>query len=61
MMVDAWLAGVGLDRSEDEPVELVAGGKVIARAELLHVGERLALRIVEVAGEPAQDRARSVG
>lgn len=49
-----------LDRAEDEPVDLVVGGRVIARAEVVRVGERLALRVVEVAGETPV-AARSAG
>lgn len=49
-----------LDRAEDEPVDLVVGGRVIARAEVVRVGDRLALRVVEVAGE-APAAARSAG
>jgi flagellar motor switch protein FliN/FliY len=49
---------VQLDRADGDPVDLVAGGRVIARAELVTVGDRVALRVVEVAGE---NGLRSVG
>lgn len=42
---------VQLDRADGDPVDLVVGGRVIARAELVASGDRVALRIVEVAGE----------
>jgi flagellar motor switch protein FliN/FliY len=42
---------VQLDREESDPVDLVVGGRVIARAELVAHNDRVALRIVEVAGE----------
>ena len=34
----------------DRPLDLVVGGKLLARGELVMVGERVALRITEVLG-----------
>ena len=49
---------VQLDRADGDPVDLVVGGRVIARAELVTVADRIALRIIEVAGD---EELRSVG
>lgn len=49
---------VELDRANDEPLDLVVGGRVLARGEIVMVKDRLALRIVEVMGEQPE---RSVG
>lgn len=38
-----------LDRSLEEPVEVLAGGKVIAHGEIVAVGDQLGVRILEVA------------
>jgi len=40
-----------LAQPADRPLEVVAGGKVLARGELVPVGDRLALRITELAGD----------
>jgi flagellar motor switch protein FliN/FliY len=42
---------VELGRGSDEPVELVVGGRVLARGEIVMSKDGLALRIVEVVGE----------
>lgn len=42
---------VELDRGSNDPVELVVGGRVLARGEMVVVKDRVALRIIEVAGE----------
>ncbi len=47
---------VELDRGENDPVDLVVGGRVIARAMLVRSGEQLSLRIVDV-GETAERNA----
>ena len=49
---------VELDRGEGEPLDLVVGGRVIARVEMVTIRDRIALRVVEVAGE---EPARSAG
>lgn len=49
---------VELDRASDEPLDIVVGGRVLARGEIVTVKDRLALRIVEVAGERPE---RNVG
>ncbi len=48
---------VELDRGDGEPLDLVVGGRVIARAEMVTVRDRVALRIVEVAGEAPERSA----
>ena len=40
-----------LDQAVDRPLDLVVGGKRLARGELVMVGERVALRITEVCGK----------
>lgn len=40
-----------LDQPVDRPLDLVVGGKRLARGELVMVGERVALRITEVCGK----------
>jgi flagellar motor switch protein FliN/FliY len=47
---------VELDRGENDPVDLVVGGRVIARAMLVRSGEQLSLRIVDM-GETAERNA----
>lgn len=42
---------IELDQPVDRPLELVVGGKRLARGELVMVGERVALRITEVNGK----------
>ncbi len=44
---------VTLDRSLEEMVEVVAGGKVVAYGEIVAVGEQLGVRILEIA--PSED------
>ena len=44
-----------LAQPADRPLEVVAGGKVLARGELVPVGDRLALRITELAGNEPVD------
>ena len=39
---------IDLDRSNDEPLDIVVGGKVLARGEVVMQGDRLALRITEM-------------
>jgi flagellar motor switch protein FliN/FliY len=41
---------VELDQPMDRPLDLVVGGKVLARGELVMVGERVALRVTELVG-----------
>ena len=47
---------IELDRAANEPLDLVVGGRVLARGEVVMVGDRMALRITEVLGE-ATDRS----
>ena len=47
---------VELDRGENDPVDLVVGGRVIARAMLVRSGEQLSLKIVDM-GETAERNA----
>jgi len=42
---------VDLSRGSDAPLDLVVGGRVIARGEVVMVGEKMALRITEVLDE----------
>lgn len=49
---------IALDRPSDRPVDLVAGGRVLARGQPVVVGDRVTLRIVEIVGE---EPARRVG
>ena len=39
---------VDLDRTNDEPLDIVVGGKLFARGEVVMHGDRLALRIIEM-------------
>jgi flagellar motor switch protein FliN/FliY len=39
-----------LDRPADQPLDLVVGGRVYARGEVIMVGERLAIRITSILG-----------
>lgn len=48
---------IHLDRTSDQPLDIVAGGRLLARGEVVMVGDRMALRIVEVAGEQPARRA----
>jgi flagellar motor switch protein FliN/FliY len=49
---------VDLGRDAEMPLDLVAGGKLIARGEVVMVGEKMALRITELVGD---DSMRSAG
>lgn len=42
---------VDLDRTNDEPLDIVVGGKLFARGEVVMQGDRLALRIIEMMEE----------
>jgi flagellar motor switch protein FliN/FliY len=46
---------VELDQPMDRPLDLVVGGKILARGELVMVGERVALRVTELVGRPKED------
>jgi flagellar motor switch protein FliN/FliY len=46
---------IDLDRSNDEPLDIVVGGKILARGEVVMQGDRLALRITEMV-EGSDDR-----
>ena len=41
---------VELDRPSDSPLDVMVGGKLFARGEVVMVGERLALRVTELIG-----------
>lgn len=45
---------IELDRASNEPLNLVVGGRVLARGEVVMVGDRMALRITEVLGEAGE-------
>lgn len=46
---------VELDQPMERPLDLVVGGKVLARGELVMVGERVALRITEIVGRQREE------
>lgn len=48
---------VDLGRDAELPLDLVAGGKLIARGEVVMVGEKMALRITELVGEESMRSA----
>jgi len=48
---------VELDRGEDDPVDLVVGGRTIARALIVRSGDQVSLKIVDV-GETAERNSR---
>ena len=48
---------IELDRGSGDMVELVVGGRVLARGEGVVVKDRVALRILEVAGETPERSA----
>jgi flagellar motor switch protein FliN/FliY len=39
---------IDLDRTSDDPLDIVVGGKLFARGEVVMQGDRMALRIVEM-------------
>ena len=43
-------AMVDLDRSPEDPVELLVGGRVVAKGEVVIVGGNYGVRIIEVVG-----------
>lgn len=45
-----------LSRGSDAPLDVVVGGKVLARGEVVMVGDKMALRITEL----VDDAVRSV-
>jgi flagellar motor switch protein FliN/FliY len=48
---------VELDRPSDSPLDVIVGGKVFARGEVVMVGERLALRVTELIGKEEEKSA----
>jgi flagellar motor switch protein FliN/FliY len=46
-----------LGRAAGEPLDLVVGGRLVARAEMATTHDRVALRIVEIADGPNLRRA----
>ena len=42
---------VDLSRGSDAPLDVVVGGKVLARGEVVMVGDKMALRITELVDE----------
>lgn len=46
---------VELDQPMDRALDLVVGGKVLARGELVMVGDRVALRVTEIVGRSRED------
>jgi flagellar motor switch protein FliN/FliY len=50
---------VELDRPSDSPLDVLVGGKLFARGEVVMVGERLALRVTELIGSyPEENPAK---
>ncbi|MFQ5809469.1 MAG: flagellar motor switch protein FliN [Armatimonadota bacterium] len=49
-------AVVTLERRADDPVEVVAGGRVIARGEMVVVDDRLGVRITELCASEGEAR-----
>jgi flagellar motor switch protein FliN/FliY len=49
---------IDLARDAEMPLDLVAGGRLIARGEVVMVGEKMALRVTEVFNE---ETVRSAG
>ena len=47
---------IDLDRTSDDPLDIVVGGKLFARGEVVMQGDRMALRIVEMI-EGADERS----
>ena len=50
---------VELDRPADRPLDVIVGGRVFARGEVVMVGERLALRVTELIGRPEEDEVEN--
>ena len=48
---------VALDRLTDELLDIHVNGQIIARGEIVTVGDRFALRIVEMGGEDGGEEA----
>jgi len=48
---------VELDRPSDSPLDVIVGGKIFARGEVVMVGERLALRVTELIGKEEEKSA----
>jgi flagellar motor switch protein FliN len=48
---------VELEQQVDAPISLVVGGRVVARGELVVVGQRMALRVTELVGAAAGRKA----
>ena len=46
---------VELDRPADRPLDVIVGGRVFARGEVVMVGERLALRVTELVGKSEEE------
>ena len=50
---------VELDRPADRPLDVIVGGRVFARGEVVMVGERLALRVTELVGRSEEDEVEN--
>ena len=50
---------VELDRPADRPLDVIVGGRVFARGEVVMVGERLALRVTELVGRAEEDEVEN--
>lgn len=47
---------IELNQPMDKPLDVVVGGKLIARGELVMVAERMALRITELISSPGNQK-----
>ncbi len=45
---------IDLSRGSDTPLDIVVGGKVLARGEVVMVGDKMALRITEMVDDAVQ-------
>ncbi|MGC6493796.1 MAG: flagellar motor switch protein FliN [Myxococcota bacterium] len=45
---------IELDRLANQPLDILAGGQVFARGEVVVIDERVALRVTELVGRPEE-------
>ncbi|MFT7518336.1 MAG: flagellar motor switch protein FliN/FliY [Kiritimatiellia bacterium] len=48
---------IELDRTTDEPLDIIVGGRVLARGEVVIVDDRISLRIVEIVNQKQAEMA----
>ena len=49
---------IDLDRSSDDPLDIIVGGRLFARGEVVMQGDRMAIRITEMVEEEPERSAR---